>query len=47
MLFGLRNNDPISIAMAVGVLLTVGLIAGYFPARSASKVDPMIALRYE
>ncbi|WP_058187730.1 ABC transporter permease [Terracidiphilus gabretensis] len=47
MLFGLKDNDPASIALAVGVLLVVGLIAGYFPARRASRVDPMIALRYE
>jgi ABC-type antimicrobial peptide transport system permease subunit len=47
MLFGLKDNDPASIALAVGVLLIVGLIAGYFPARRASRVDPMVALRYE
>jgi predicted permease len=47
MLFGLKEKDPLSIALSVGVLLVVGLIAGYFPARRASKVDPMVALRYE
>ena len=47
MLFGLQDKDPVSIAVAVGVLLIVGLIAGYFPARRASRVDPMVALRYE
>jgi predicted permease len=47
MLFGLQDNDPLSIAVAVGVLLLVGLVAGYFPARRASQVDPMVALRYE
>src|ERR1700753_1486452 len=38
MLFGLKDKDPLSIAVAVGVLLIVGLIAGYFPARRASRV---------
>jgi predicted permease len=47
MLFGLKDKDPLSIALAVCVLLVVGLIAGYFPARRASRVDPMVALRYE
>ena len=47
MLFGLENNDPLSLAAAIGVLLLVGLVAGYFPARRASQVDPMVALRYE
>ena len=47
MLFGLQDKDPVSIAVAVGVLLVVGLVAGYFPARRASRVDPMVALRYE
>jgi ABC-type antimicrobial peptide transport system permease subunit len=47
MLFGLRDNDPLSIAVAVSALLLVGLIAGYFPARRASRVDPMVALRCE
>ena len=47
MLFGLEENDPVSIAAAVGVLLAVGIVAGYFPARRASQVEPIVALRYE
>jgi ABC-type antimicrobial peptide transport system permease subunit len=47
MLFGLKDNDPVSIAAAVGVLLAVGIVAGYFPARRASQVEPIVALRYE
>ena len=47
MLFGLKDNDPVSIAAAVGVLLAVGVVAGYFPARRASQVEPIVALRYE
>jgi predicted permease len=47
MLYGLRGTDPISLAGSVAMLLVVALLAGYFPAQRASKVDPMIALRYE
>jgi ABC-type antimicrobial peptide transport system permease subunit len=47
MLFGLRGTDPMSLAGSVALLLAIALLAGYFPAQRASKVDPMIALRYE
>jgi ABC-type lipoprotein release transport system permease subunit len=45
--YGLRPNDPATIAAAVLVLAAVGLIAGYFPARRAARVDPMTALRHD
>jgi predicted permease len=45
MLFGLRGTDAVSLLVAVGLLLAVAAIAGYLPARRASLIDPMVALR--
>ena len=47
MLFGMHGVNWISLVGSVAGLLLVGLIAGYLPARRASRVDPMVALRYE
>lgn len=47
MLFGLKGTDPLSMIAAVALLVLVGSIAGYLPAKRASKIDPMKALRYE
>jgi ABC-type antimicrobial peptide transport system permease subunit len=47
MLFNLAPNDPATIAGAAAVLIALSAIAGYLPARTASRVDPMIALRNE
>jgi predicted permease len=47
LLFGLAPTDVSTLASAVVVMVVVSLLAGYLPARAASQVDPMIALRYE
>ena len=47
LLFGLPPHDPLTIGLAVLALMAVAAIAGYLPARRASRVDPMLALRLE
>ena len=46
-LFGVKPNDPASIAVSVAVLAGATILAGYFPAWRASRIDPMTALRHE
>jgi ABC-type antimicrobial peptide transport system permease subunit len=46
-LFGVKHNDPGALALAIAVLVSAALLAGYVPARKASRIDPMTALRHE
>jgi len=47
LLFKVTPYDPVTLAMVPLVLIAVGALASYFPARRAMRVDPMVALRYE
>jgi predicted permease len=46
-LFGLGPSDPVTLAAAITCISVATALAGYLPARRATRVDPMVALRYE
>jgi ABC-type antimicrobial peptide transport system permease subunit len=46
-LYGMTPNDPFSVLLAAATLLAATLTASYVPARKASRIDPVIALRHE
>jgi len=46
-LFGITPNDPLALTVAIVILLAAAFAAGYAPARRASRIDPMSALRHE
>jgi ABC-type antimicrobial peptide transport system permease subunit len=47
LLFGLEHYDPATLVLAAGLLAAVALLGSYFPARRASRFDPIAALRYD
>jgi hypothetical protein len=47
LLFGVRGTDPSTILLSAALLLTVGILAAYGPARRAARLDPVASIRHE
>jgi len=46
-LYGIKANDPLAMMSALAILVLAILLAGYIPARRASRIDPVTAIRHE
>lgn len=46
-LFEMKSNDPLALMGSAATLVSAAILAGYLPARHASRIDPMIALRHD
>ena len=47
LLYGIQPRDPLTLALTAAVLLGVGVVSAWAPARRAARIDPMQALRHE
>ena len=47
LVFGLTPHDPLTVLASVCLLLGIGMVAGYLPARRAARINPVVALRAE
>ena len=46
-LFRMKPNDPLALTGSMVTLVSAAILAGYLPARNASRIDPMVALRHD
>ena len=46
-LYGVTPNDPVALMLGVITLMAAALVAAYGPARQASRIDPLVALRHD